>query len=246
MSFLTDFSRRWTAAVFFAMATFLVAGCGGGRNHAQPAPPSTPPSPATARSTASETEPAVPKKAKVLYTETGYASWYGEPYNGRRGANGEIYDMNAYTAAHRTFPFNSLVRVANLKTGQSVVVRITDRGPFVTDRIIDLSKAAAKKVDVYLHGTQKVRLDVLESPSSLQSGGRWAVQMGAFDDESSAAQMQDRLTRRYRSAKVLKFSGPRDDWWVRVRVQNDDRRKAEEVARDNRVPQGAVYLVRLD
>ncbi len=75
----------------------------------------------------------------VIYTEEGLASWYGPPYDKRRGANGEIFDKDALTAAHRTLPMNSLIRVTNLSTGQSVIVRVTDRGPFVHDRTLDLS-----------------------------------------------------------------------------------------------------------
>lgn len=183
---------------------------------------------------------------KPIYVEVGWASWYGPSYNHRRAANGEIYDQDQLTAAHRTIPLNSIARVTNMATGDSVTVRITDRGPFVPDRIIDLSKAAAKRVSVYQHGTAKVKIEVLESPASIASGGRWAVQMGAFDDEDTAMQLKERLMRRYRSAKVLEFSGPRHDWWVRVRVPNDDKREAQEVARDTYTAQGGVYLVRLD
>ena len=116
-------------------------------------------------------QPKISKSAKAIWTEVGYASWYGPDYHNRRGSNGEVYDMNAFTAAHRTIPLNSLVRVTNEKTGQVVSVRITDRGPFVTDRVIDLSKAAAKEVDVYKHGTQKVKVEVIESPKPIATGG---------------------------------------------------------------------------
>lgn len=174
------------------------------------------------------------------------ASWYGPSYNHRKAANGEVYDMDQLTAAHRTLPLNSIARVTNMKTGDSVVVRITDRGPFVPDRVIDLSKAAAKRVGVYLHGTAKVKIEVLQSPAAINGGGRWAVQIGAFADSESAQAMKEKLMRRYRSAKVLEFAGPRDDWWVRVRVLNDDKARAEEVARENHTDEGGIYLVRLD
>ena len=81
----------------------------------------------------------MPKGAKPIYVETGLASWYGPPYHNQRGANGEIYDQNRMTAAHRTLPMNSVVRVTNESTKHSAIVRITDRGPFIEDRIIDLS-----------------------------------------------------------------------------------------------------------
>jgi len=174
------------------------------------------------------------------------ASWYGAPYHNRRGSNGEIYDMNAMTAAHLTLPLGSIVRVTNLKTEHTALVRITDRGPFVTGRIIDLSLAAAKAVDVYLPGTAKVRLEVLQAPVSLEIGGRWAVQIGSFAGKKAAADLADHLQRRYQTAQVLKFVSPAGGWWVRVRVANDDRERAAALARETETSEGAVFLVRLD
>ena len=154
--------------------------------------------------------------------------------------------MNALTAAHRTLPLNSIVRVTNLKTDHSAVVRITDRGPFVPDRIIDLSKAAAIAVDVWRPGTAKVRIDVLETPSSLDDGGRWCVQIGGIKDEEVATELKQKLTRRYKTAQVLKFASPVGDYWIRVRVAGDDKQKAEQLASENTTPEGNIFLVRLD
>jgi rare lipoprotein A len=95
------------------------------------------------------------------YSETGIASWYGEPFHGRRTANGAIYDMNRLTAAHKTLPMPMDVRVTNLENGRSVVVTINDRGPFVHGRIIDLSRRAAQLLDIVSKGTAKVRVDAL-------------------------------------------------------------------------------------
>jgi len=92
--------------------------------------------------------------------EEGIASWYGKPYHGRTTASGERYDMHALTAAHRTLPFQTMVKVINLDNRRSVVVRITDRGPFIKGRIIDLSKAAAKKLDMVERGIVRVRIEV--------------------------------------------------------------------------------------
>jgi peptidoglycan lytic transglycosylase len=209
-----------------------------------PQPPRSAPEPS-----AKQEEPesiSVPPNAKPLFVETGLASWYGAPYDKRPGSNGKIYDMNAMTAAHRTLPLGSVVRVTNVRTGDSALVRITDRGPFIPGRIIDLSLAAAKKVDVWRPGVAKVRLDVLELPAPMDKGGRWAVQIGAFEDQAAADRMADRLSRRYHTAKVLCFSSPIGNWWVRVRVLNDDRSRAEEMAHDTKSPEGAVFLVRLD
>ena len=208
------------------------------------------PSPPSADDTGSEPADAeassVPADAKPISTETGMASWYGPPYHNRKGSNGEVYNMHAMTAAHRTLPLGSIVRVTNVKTGRSAVVRITDRGPFIDGRIIDLSLAAAKAVDVWQPGVARVRIDVLKMPSPRQIGGKWAVQIGAFEHEKAANQIADRLTRRYRTAKVLRFASPVGDWWVRVRVPNDDRTRAEAIVKETETPEGTVFLVRLD
>ncbi|HUA60277.1 MAG TPA: septal ring lytic transglycosylase RlpA family protein [Verrucomicrobiae bacterium] len=104
--------------------------------------------------------PAIP--VKIGHVETGIASWYGKPYDGRPTASGEIYDMEAMVAAHKTMPFQTWVRVYNLSNQKTVDVRITDRGPFVKGRIIDLSHAAAMAIDMVGPGTAKVRLVVIK------------------------------------------------------------------------------------
>jgi rare lipoprotein A len=209
-----------------------------------PPPPITEPEPQgpeTARTTHPTTTPTEP-----LYVETGMASWYGPPYHNRRASNGEVFDMNALTAAHRTLPLGSIVRVTNLATDHSVVVRINDRGPFVTGRVIDLSLAAAKAIDVWRPGIAKVKLEVLESPSPIESGGRWCVQIGAIHNEQTALDLHERLARQYHTAKVIDFRSPVGTWWVRVRVANDDRERAEQVANNTQPQEGSVFLVRLD
>jgi rare lipoprotein A len=188
----------------------------------------------------------IPADAQPISVETGLASWYGAPYHNRRGSNGELYNMHAMTAAHRTLPLGSIVRVTNVKTGHSALVRITDRGPFVEGRVLDLSQAAAKKVDVWQAGVAMVRVDVLRTPVPLETGGRWAVQIGAFAEEHAADKLVDHLSHRYHTAKVLCFSSPVGDWWVRVRVQDDDRKRAEDVAHNTQTAHGAIFLVRLD
>lgn len=212
-----------------------------------PTPPAKP-APATSGEGIDGTEEAfsLPPNAKALSVETGVASWYGPPYHNRKGSNGEVYDMNSFTAAHRTLPLGSIVRVTNLKTGHVAVVRITDRGPFVDGRLIDLSLAAAKRTDVWKAGLAQVRLEVLRTPLPAKEGGRWAVQIGAFGEEGPALDLASHLSRRYHSAKVLHFSSPIGDWWVRVRVLDDDRQRAEEVAHDTRTREGSIFLVRLD
>jgi rare lipoprotein A len=179
------------------------------------------------------------------YVEFGIASWYGPPYNNRRGANGEIYDMNRLTAAHRTLPLNTVVRVTNLANERSVVVRITDRGPFIDGRIVDLSLAAARALDLWNAGTSRVKLEVLSAPAPILDGGRWCVQIGAFHDPQLAAGLKQELRRRYVGLDVLQFTGPTGDW-LRIRVQNDERARAESVLEETSTPEGSAFLVRLD
>jgi len=216
----------------------------------QAAPPV--PEPAIAESPRVLPQPAVTEHGQVssapdnpVYTEMGLASWYGPPYHNRRGANGEVYDMNQMTAAHRTLPLNTIVRVTNVKTGSSAIVRITDRGPFIGERMLDLSLAAAKAVDVWQPGTAWVKMEVVATPAPLDSGGKWEVQIGAFENTASASQLKQEIVDRYHPARVLEFSGPTGEW-IRVRVENDDRELAEEISRNLSTPEGGVFLVRLD
>jgi rare lipoprotein A len=102
--------------------------------------------------------------ARVGWTETGIASWYGNPYDGRRTASGEIFDMQQLTAAHRTLPFNTWLEVTNLSNRKSVEVRVTDRGPFIKGRIIDLSLASAREIDMIREGVVRVRIKVIAHP----------------------------------------------------------------------------------
>jgi rare lipoprotein A len=181
----------------------------------------------------------------VLYSEVGWASWYGPGFQNRHAANGEVFNTERMTAAHRTLPLNSIARVTNVKTGESALVRITDRGPFVSDRILDLSRAAARLLSVYQRGTALVRIEVLATPSPIATGGRWCVQIGAFTDAQDASNLKARLVRRYHTAKVLQFSSPTGESWLRIRVAEDDKRRAQELMRETHTDAG-MYLVRLD
>ena len=187
--------------------TLMLAAAGCARRSAAklPAPPS-----------ASASVPAsVP--ANIGTTETGVASWYGVPYHGRPSASGEIFDMESLTAAHRALPFQTWVQVTNLSNGKQVEVRITDRGPFVRGRILDLSLAAARQLDMVGAGTARVRLKVivppvnqppvnaLENPRPLEAG--YAVQAGAFSDPSRAEAVRASLP--FSDARVVEPHGQR-------------------------------------
>ena len=149
------------------------------------------------------------------YTEEGNASWYGEPFHGRRASNGEIYDMYKLTAAHRTLPFETMVRVTNLSNGKSTTVRITDRGPFVDNRIIDLSLAAAREIELVGPGVAPVRLEVLGDVDL--TAGFFTVQVGAFRDRGNAERLRERLTASYSPIFIQQYDSP-DRLLYRVRV----------------------------
>ncbi|MBE6450886.1 MAG: septal ring lytic transglycosylase RlpA family protein [Alphaproteobacteria bacterium] len=104
-------------------------------------------------------------KEDYTYSEVGMASWYGKDFHAKKTANGEIYDMNTLTAAHRTLPLPSIVRVTNLENGRSLVLRVNDRGPYAKDRIIDISKRGAQLLGYQTKGITKVRVDILAEES---------------------------------------------------------------------------------
>jgi len=182
---------------------------------------------------------------KPIYTQVGYATWYTAPYKGRRAANGEVFDDRSLTAANRTLPMGSLIVVTNLQTGQSAAMRIADRGPFVEDRILDLTIASAKATGVYRAGMAKVRLDVYRTPKSINTGGRWCVQIGAFHSQHAANKLKKQLEKKYSSASVIEFPGE-DSYWVRIRPEGDNREQAEYIANHLHPSQGEAYLTRLD
>jgi rare lipoprotein A len=148
-------------------------------------------------------------------SEEGNASWYGNPFHGRRSSNGEVYDMYKLTAAHRTMPFETMVLVTNLNNGKTVTVRITDRGPFVDNRIIDLSQAAAREIDSIGPGVVPVRLEVLGNVDV--TAGYFTVQVGAFHDRANADRLRERLSASYSPIFIQTYE-PAGGPFFRVRV----------------------------
>jgi peptidoglycan lytic transglycosylase len=215
--------RREPASVPRAVCglAFLLAALAGCSHHNVPArPPSAPsnvPSNAPPGSAASGPPPAIERQPAVPggYVEEGVASWYGVPFNGRRTSNGEIYDMHTFTAAHRTLPFNCVVRVTNLNNGKQTEVRINDRGPFVANRVIDLSLAAAQAIEMWGPGTANVRLEILSGPNPRI--GFFAVQVGAFKVQENAQRFRAEMDAAYPPATVETY-GAADGTYYRVRV----------------------------
>jgi rare lipoprotein A len=180
-----------------------------------------------------------------MFIEEGTASWYGIPFNGRRAANGEIFDMNTLVAAHRTLPFGSILRVTNLNNGRDVQVRVIDRGPFVGDRVLDLARAAAVSLDMIGTGTARVRIELLSGPNPMV--GDFTVQIGAFADRTNAERLRDRLLARYQPIFIQDYDAPAGHFYrVRVgRVPNPD--TAQQLAARLKSRDGfQTFVMRLD
>lgn len=206
---------------------FLLAGCA-----TAPPPSAPPPSP-----------PGYPKPYKVLgkwyqplphardFRQRGIASWYGEDFHGKKTSNGEIYDMHAMTAAHKTLPLGTVVKVTNLTNGRTAQVRINDRGPFVRGRIIDLSYSAARTLDLVDKGTAPVQIVVLGAVSAPEVAvkpggdlaanyfysGNFTVQVNAFKIRANAERLKSELEKRFKNVHITEFRDGRDIFY-RVRV----------------------------
>jgi rare lipoprotein A len=172
------------------------------------------------------------------------ASWYGQPFHGRQASNGEIFDMNQMVAAHRTLPFGSIVRVTNMNNGRQTEVRIIDRGPFVEGRIIDLSLAAARAIDMVGSGIAPVRIEVLSGPAA--AGGSFSVQVGAFHERENAERLRGQFKDRY-PVYIQEYDAPGGHFYRvrigRVATQREAEQLAGQLAGENRLQ---TFVVRLD
>jgi rare lipoprotein A len=229
------------------IAVVLSAGCAGRKPVAASAPPPLQPS-ATPPATVERAKRATDTGAQPgtsAYIEEGSASWYGAQFNGRRASNGEIYDMNKMTAAHRTMAFGTVVKVTNLTNGKSAVVRITDRGPFVDNRIIDLSMAAAKAIESIGPGVVPVRLEVISGSDPF--GGFFTVQVGAFKEHDNAERLRARLNDSYPPATIQQVALDEGTFY-RVRAGRvSGEQAAQKFADELRAKEGFHTLViRLD
>ena len=173
--------------------------------------------------------------------QTGVASWYGQQFQGRLTASGEPFDMGKMTAAHRTLPFGAKVRVQNLVNDKTTEVRINDRGPFVGDRIIDLSHAAAQEID--MPGIANVRLEVLSVPQT-RGADVFAVQIGEFPKRADAQRLVQDMQQRYGSARLV-FRDEDQAWRVLVGMEPTMER-AEALAQQLQKEVGSDVVVRVD
>jgi rare lipoprotein A len=192
-------------------AGLLLTACGGKR-------PATQPAPEGGKTKASQRPYTVmgkryePLKSHVGFTQEGVASWYGKDFHGKKTSNGETYDMHAMTAAHKTLPLGVFVKVRNKENGQETIVRVNDRGPFVKNRVIDLSYSAAKTLGVDVKGTAPVRIEALgykaggagedyKEPDTYDSG-TYSVQIGAFKDQQNAKRLSEEMRKLHGYSEV--------------------------------------------
>jgi len=182
-----------------------------------------------------------------ISTEVGLASWYGPGFTSRKASDGTLYDQNGMTAAHRTLPLGTIIRVTNLTNQEQVFVRITDRGPFIENRILDLSAAAARAIDMYRAGTARVRIEAWPPPAGSDPAGKWCVQIGAFVDPTDALQLKNDLKQRYPSARVAEFAG-NTGHWVRIDPARQGRATAQAILNSINLPDpnAIPYLIRLN
>ena len=191
------------------------------------------------------------------FKQRGTASWYGRKFHGRRTSNGETYDMYGISAAHKTLPFGTVVRVTNLRNDRQLDIRINDRGPFVKGRVIDLSYGAAEKLGVVGPGTAPVEIVALAAPtrSVATSGGErqfeqvdltrgnFTFQVGAFQNHANAQRLAARLKKRYTNVHIASFDRG-DGLYHRVRVGRAHRLSEAEAYERTLMRQGYdVFIV---
>jgi len=216
-------NRLYIFLSFFAVCGLLLSGCSTTK------PPSRPQGyPRPYKVMGKWYQPVPDSKG---FSQRGKASWYGKKFHGRKTANGEIYDMYAMTAAHKTLPLGTYVRVKNLKNGKETEVRVNDRGPFVRGRIIDLSYTAAKKLNIVGPGTAMVKVialgnlvkpDVSEDSAPIYMpadyyNGNFTLQIGAFVDRNNAERLKRKLNLKYKNAHITVYNNG-DEIFYRVRV----------------------------
>lgn len=187
------------------------------------------------------------------FTETGIASWYGNKFHGNPTASGEIYNMYDMTAAHKTLPLGTRVRVTNLENNRSIVVRVNDRGPFVDNRVIDLSYLAASKIGIAQTGLGRVRITALDKNDKQSQTSRpdlaeaamppdadqphYTLQMGSFTSRENAVNLREALSSKYQPARIVIFHD-NDQTFYRVRLGRYSSREEGERARQKMLTEG--------
>jgi rare lipoprotein A len=220
--FKRNFRIVYRLFVFCSISGFLICGC-------SPAPPEVPPGyPKPYRMDGKWYSPLPHARS---FQQFGKASWYGPEFHGKKTANGEVYNMYDMTAAHKTLPFDTYVKVRNLENHKTAIVRINDRGPFARGRIIDLSYVAAKKLGIVGPGTTDVEIVALPGPHETYRAegkstpypvtdlyqGSFTVQIGAFGDRKNAERLRNQLARSYQHVYITSYYDGRATYY-RVKV----------------------------
>jgi rare lipoprotein A len=197
--------KSFRAVLLFSTTSFLFSACGGGYTTRVIDTPETRHLKGYQRPYAVNGRRYDPLPSHEGFSEQGMASWYGRKFHGKKTSSGEIYDMNAMTAAHKTLPMGTMVKVTNKENGLETVVRINDRGPFVRGRIIDVSYAAAKRLGLVKSGTARVRIEALGDreeadsgqssyqTSAKQTAGGYAVQIASFARKENAHRLVEEM-----------------------------------------------------
>lgn len=168
------------------------------------------------------------EKRETRQVQQGIASWYGKDFHGRQTSSGEVYDMYQLTCAHQTLPLGTMVMVTNLENGKSVELKVNDRGPFVKGRIIDVSYAAARMLDMAEKGTAPVKVEVFGPV--VEQVQRYTIQVGSFIDETNAQRLADQLRKNFENVHVT-IMETQTQKYHRVRVgQFENRESASTVA----------------
>ncbi|MGF1739349.1 septal ring lytic transglycosylase RlpA family protein [Photobacterium satsumensis] len=183
------------------------------------------------------------------FVEEGNASWYGQKFHGHKTSNGEIYDMYSMTAAHKTLPLPSYVKVTNTNNGKSAIVRVNDRGPFHDGRIIDLSMAAAARLDVIKHGTAPVKIELIrvekpDNPNEWQSANPnlYFVQLAAVTDADKAEQIAKQLEQDFDTSVDLKKADSAEIYRLRLGpyIDRDEATSQRDKAKAGQYPQAFI------
>lgn len=239
LSFTFPVTARWSL-LLLACGLLLLPACGGKKTGVTAAPKGEKlkghQKPYTVNGERYE-----PLRSAEGFSQTGVASWYGPDFHGKKTSNGEIYDMHKMTAAHKTLPLGVFVRVKNRDSGKEAVVRVNDRGPFVKNRIIDLSYAAAKELGVVQHGTARVRIEALGYRTKGADGkeaytptdydkGTFTVQTGSFTQKANAERLAAEMKRTSGYADIQK-ADVKGETFYRVYAGKYTSLKAAEAAR---------------
>jgi rare lipoprotein A len=180
------------------------------------------------------------RKGESKKVQYGVASWYGADFHGKQTSSGEVYDMYQFTCAHNTLPLGTLVMVTNLENGRSLELKVNDRGPFVKDRIIDVSYAAAQMLGMWERGTAPVKVEVIGSAPELIQ--RFTLQVGSFVDETNAQRLAEQLRESFENVYVATVETLTQKYH-RVRVGQFDTREAALVMAEKLAQMGFKVMV---